>query len=271
MRIVNLHDEFTKDLESFVKTPIQIPFLEEWNPKKVAAPERHLSLGKDRGSVDLLIYTLENENETLENISSLLRIFLDRKVLRGAKIDPVKEQIWLFGQKWFSVYYELLTEAEIIRSEFFRNHHDDFLNILRQMLQVNPKKRISFLEALIAWHPASYLIEESESEQEQEQEQEQENEKESEVVQESIQVQETIKVQEPIQVQESIKVQEPIQVQEPIKVQEPSISLSTISLSPSVSLPPPVTSSSKSSSNRLVLNGFSRNGEHNRTRKSLRS
>ena len=119
MRIVNLHDEFTKDLESFVKTPIQIPFLEEWNPKKVAAPERHLTLGKDHGSMDLLIYTLENENETLENISSLLRIFLDRKVLRNiTKIDPVKEQIWLFGQKWFSVYYELLTHFCYVNNVF---------------------------------------------------------------------------------------------------------------------------------------------------------
>ena len=161
MRIVTLKDNFTKDLESFVKNPMQIPCLTEWNPKRVAAPERHISLGKDINlTLDIQIYTLEKENVALDNIASLLRIYLDRTVLRSMpRIDPVKEQVWLFAQKWFAEYYEILTEPDILKSEFFRSHHDDFLALLGKMLDVNPKKRISFLQALKEWTPANPLFE----------------------------------------------------------------------------------------------------------------
>ena len=139
---------------------MQIPCLTEWNPKRVAAPERHMSLGKDLNlTLDVQIYTLEKENTAMDNIGSLLRIYLDRTVLRSVpKIDPVKEQVWLFAQKWFAEYYEVLTEPDILKSEFFRSCNDDFLSLLGKMLDVNPKKRISFMQALREWDPNNAMF-----------------------------------------------------------------------------------------------------------------
>ena len=268
MRISTLHSEFTNDLESFAKTPIQIQCLNEWNPKKVAAPERHLFLGRSRAeTLDIQMYTLENENEAFDNISSLLRIYLDRKILRSlTKIDPVREQVWLFAQKWFSVYYEALTEPDILKSEFFRNYNDDFLILLGSMLEVNPKKRISFLQALQVWHPGSDLFkkveseDESDHEDEREQGQEQKQPKEPEQEQEQEQPKESTH-----QLNEGLHV--PItDIMLPVAISQ------TASLqSSSVSSPQPLPSSSKPSSTRLVLNGFRRIEEHNRTRKNPRN
>ena len=155
MRITQFKEQFTEDLVSFVKQPLQIPTLTEWDSKRVAAPERHLTLGKDLNlTLDVQIYTLEKENQAFENIASLLRIYMDRTVLRAfPKLDPVKEQVWLFAEKWFSAYYELLTEPDILKSEFFRMHNDDFLSLMAKMLAVQPKHRILFHQALVEWDP----------------------------------------------------------------------------------------------------------------------
>ena len=222
MRIVTLKDNFTKDLESFVKNPMQIPCLTEWNPKRLAAPERHISLGNDVNlTLDVQIYTLERENVALDNIGSLLRIYLDRSVLRSMpKIDPVKEQVWLFAQKWFAEYYELLTEPDILKSEFFRRHNDDFLSLVGKMLDVNPKKRITFSQALKEWDPNNALLETKE---------------ENDAVEDN-----------------------------------PITSQPTTSGTVSLSLPSPSVSSSVSWI-PLVLNGFHRSEEHNKTRKNLRN
>lgn len=259
MRISTLRQDFINDLESFVKNPIQIQSLTEWNPKKVASPERHLLLGRGREeTLDIQIYTLETENEAFDQISSLLRIYLDRKTIRTlTKIDPVKEQVWLFAQKWFSVYYELLTEPDILKSEFFRTYNDDFLILLGSMLTINPKKRITFIQALETWYPSSSLFAEENGESEQEQEQEQEEEQEP--------------VKEPEQNPEQKQEQEPESLPVKEQGQEPVTSHLSSSESSSVSSPAPVPSSLKPSSTRLVLNGFYRTEEHNKTRKNPRN
>ena len=156
MRIHTFHTDFTNDLQSFVKDPVQFVPLIEWNPEKVASPERHLFNGIAINiPFDIQVYTLEKENEMFEQISSMLRIYLDRTILRGlTKIDAVKEQVWLFGAKWLSIYYELLTDPEILKSEFYKNYHDDFLSIVGKMLDMNPRKRITFIQALRLWNPS---------------------------------------------------------------------------------------------------------------------
>jgi serine/threonine protein kinase len=205
----------------------------------VAAPERHLSLGKHQDlSLDAQIYNLEQENVAFENISSLLRIYLDRNVLRNiSKIDPVKEQIWLFAQKWFSEYYDMLTEPDILKSEFFRTHNDDFLSLLKKMLETNPRKRISFQQALLEWDPANILLKQEKEEKEEQEEQEKEETK--------------------------------AETEEEVKCITPSCQ-SAISEKTAESLPA-TSPSLKVSWTPLVLNGFHRAEEHNKTRKNLRN
>ena len=235
MRISTFKETFTKDLESFVKSPIQIPCLTEWNPQRVASPERHLFLGKDINlTVDVQIYTLEKENQAFDNISSLLRIYLDRTILRSLpKLDPVKEQVWMFAQKWFSEYYDLLTEPDILKSTFFRTCNDDFLSLLAKMLEVHPKQRISFLQALEEWDPANPLVRPP---------------------------------TEPQQIDLDLEESHP-----PLCTQEKCITpICQATTSETVSSSLPATSApSKVSWTPLVLNGSCRSEGHNKTRKNL--
>ena len=234
MRISTFKENFTKDLESFVKSPMQIACLTEWNPQRVASPERHLALGKNVNlTVDVQIYTLEKENQAFDNISSLLRIYLDRTILRSLpKLDPVKEQVWMFAQKWFSEYYDLLTEPEILKSTFFRTCNDDFLSLMAKMLDVQPKQRISFLQALEEWDPANPLLR---------------------------------PLTEPQQIDLDIEESPPIQTQE--KCITPICQATTSEI---VSSSLPATSvPSKVSWTPLVLNGLYRSEGHNKTRKNL--
>lgn len=172
MRISTFRETFTKELESFVQTPIQMPVLNEWDPHGIAAPERHLANGKGR-DVDELLYLLDSHNQAFERIGSMLRIFLDRRTLKSAPtLDPVKEQVWLFGYRWFSTYYEMLTEPDILRSEFYRTYHDEFLSLMGKMLALHPSKRIRPIDALQCWFPDSRVFAEVESESDTEKEKE---------------------------------------------------------------------------------------------------
>ena len=255
MRISTFHKEFTKDLESFLHNPIQISPLGEWDPEKPAAPERHILNGSHHPiSIDILIYTLERENIAFEQISSLLRIYLDRKVMRNLKkIDPVKEQIWLFAYKWFSAYYDILTDPDILKSEFYRTHHDDFLNVLRKMLDLQPRRRISFYLALKEWNPSS-LPEEKDSDEEEYNEQEPTD----------------ISKVNTIHTTTLDEAQEPIDSDQKIEFL-PTLLLDIDTVTkPSLSSEASVANVS-SSKHRLVLNGHPFVLGHNKTRKNLRS
>jgi len=252
MRIATFHAEFTSDLESFVKNPIQIPTITVWNPELTASPERHLHLGKTVNlTTEVQIYTLEKENEAFDHISSLLRIYLDRKVLRNnPKLDPVREQIWLFGYKWLEQYYTLLTEPDILKSEFYRRYHDDFLSLLGKMLETNPKHRISFSHALTEWHPASAALQKEERD-------------------EPIEDSEGNRASE---VREGSKesADKPLETQIiPYTLTSSEMchsTISTVSASTSAS-----SSSVVTPSNRLVLSGLCHILEHNKTRKNPRN
>jgi hypothetical protein len=160
MKIGTFADDFTKDLESFVKNPIQIEPLSIWNPRKPASPERHMTLGKGSNiAFDTQIYMLEEQNHAFNTIESMLRIFVSAKQLQSLPApDVVKEQVWLFAYKWFSAYYDLLTEPGVLHSSFYKKEHDRFLALLGAMLLVHPGKRASFIGALRTWYPVSNLL-----------------------------------------------------------------------------------------------------------------
>ena len=83
MKIATFGDDFTKDLESFVKNPVQVEPLSAWNPRKPAAPERHMVLGKVANiALDTQIYMLEEQNHAFNTIESMLRIFTSAKNCR---------------------------------------------------------------------------------------------------------------------------------------------------------------------------------------------
>lgn len=158
--IHTFHDEFTNDLESFVKNPIQIEPIASWNPRKPAAPERHLMYGYAAHiEFDAMIYLLEKQNGAFDAIQSMLHIYLDPNVLRNSKrtvVSPIKEQVWLFAYTWFSKYFLHLTEPNILRSEFYKRYHDRFLALMSSMLDMDCEKRITFIEAARRWMPIQF-------------------------------------------------------------------------------------------------------------------
>jgi hypothetical protein len=162
MNINTLYVDFTNDLESFVKAPIQIEPIVVWNPRKPASPERHAKNGLEaRIGKDTQIYMLETQNKAFEVIESMLRIFMNFKSYESESIDPIKEQVWLFGYKWLESYYGLLADPHILRSEFYKKEHDRFLAVLKKCLAIKASSRITFVDALREWYPASDLLKDS--------------------------------------------------------------------------------------------------------------
>ena len=162
MNINTLYVDFTNDLESFVKAPIQIEPLVSWNPRKPASPERHATNGLDaRIGKETQIYMLETQNKAFEIIESMVRIFMNLKSYDVESIDPVKEQVWLFGYKWLESYYGLLADPHVMRSEFYKKEHDRFLALLKKCLVIKASSRITFIDALREWYPKSDLLKDS--------------------------------------------------------------------------------------------------------------
>lgn len=160
MRLDSLYIDFTLDLEQHVKNPLQNEPIEAWNARKAAAPERHRRLGDAAHvSVKEQIAALESYNEAYNMIESFLLVLFDRGVYeRIATLDPIKEQVWMFAYKWLRTYSDLLAEPGSMRSVFYRAHHEDYIQLLEQMVCMNPQKRISFVDALRKWYPSSDLL-----------------------------------------------------------------------------------------------------------------
>jgi len=166
MNLRGFEQDFTRDLESFVKRqkgwePI-IP-LKKWSAKQTAAPERHKLLGFEGGlSPQTQIHLLDNQNTAFEIIESMLRIYLSPIEYNTsdpfAPIDVDAEQVWLFAMRWLEHYYECLMEPLSIRTEFYKQSNVKFIELMRKMLVYNPKKRISFADALKFWYPASTVF-----------------------------------------------------------------------------------------------------------------
>jgi len=166
MNLRGFEQDFTNDLELFVKKPQGwepiIP-LKTWSAKKTAAPERHKILGFEGGlSPQTQIHLLDNQNTAFDIIESLLRIYLSPIEYNTSDpfttIDVEAEQVWLFAMRWLEHYYECLMEPLAIRTEFYKHSHTKFLELMRKMLAYNPKKRITFYDALKFWYPSSTVF-----------------------------------------------------------------------------------------------------------------
>ena len=167
---MNLHGferDFTANLELFVKKSsgwVSIPPLTTWSPRKTAAPERHRILGSERGlSLQTQIHLLDTHNEAFEIIENMVRIYLSPTTYSMLpdttdKFNNEAEQVWLFAMRWLLHYYECLTEPLAIRTEFYKQSHVRFTELMGKMLCFTPTKRISFRDALQFWYPASTIF-----------------------------------------------------------------------------------------------------------------
>ena len=156
-------EEFSTALERAVQNPIQQVPLDKWSPRGVACPERHVVNGQAAGfTMEDMLCALEQQNRMFEIVASMCRVYLNIRVL-ATTIDPVKEQVWLFAAHWLERYYELLSNPFIMRSDFYRSDNERFLALLRQMLQVSPSNRITFIEALRIWDPKHVSLRSDES------------------------------------------------------------------------------------------------------------
>jgi hypothetical protein len=161
MSLHGFEQDFTKDLESFVKKETEWIFpLTTWAPRKVAAPERHRMLGFLAGvSVQTQLHLLDTQNPAFEMMESMLRLYMNPVeysllgVQKEFEIDLEKEQVWLFAMRWLTHYYECLTEPLVIRTDFYKQSHTKFLSLMRSMLQYSPGRRVSFADALTSWQP----------------------------------------------------------------------------------------------------------------------
>ena len=159
MNIDSFPADFTTDLESFVKTPIQFTPLTAWDERRIAAPERHFFNGvRDTLSPTTISFLLENHNPAFSVIENLLQIFINPSVYASqTAIDVEKEQIWLFGWHWLNAYYNLLMNPTVVRSMFYKYENSRFISLMRQLLHPDPSKRITFQNALELWYPQSIL------------------------------------------------------------------------------------------------------------------
>lgn len=133
------------------------PIQKSWNPLGIAAPERHLVCAAPLGlPFEAVCYQLVR-NEAFQQLASVLPLEFDRAALRAC-VDMVddeesreKEQVWLFGYRWFSIYYEELLNVATLHSEFYRKHHSEFMDLLRCACEPSPAKRPTFQKLLEMW------------------------------------------------------------------------------------------------------------------------
>lgn len=151
-------EDFLIEVEAHVeKRAPAHPTQKVWNPLGVAAPERHLVCAAPLGlPYEAICYQLIR-NEPFQQLASVLHLEFDRTTLRAC-VDLVddeesreKEQVWLFGYRWFSIYYEELLNVATLRSEFYRKNHSEFMDLLRRACEPSPAKRPTFQELLESW------------------------------------------------------------------------------------------------------------------------
>jgi len=162
MKINDFEQAFITDLEAFVRKSAvwEVPPI-KWNHLKIASPERHKVLGYEGGLSPQSQINLLKRNQPFDTIASILSIQMkpyDYINININTFDKDAEQVWLFGYRWLNEYNECLKEPSVIRSIFYRYHHNRFLDLLRKMLVVDPKQRITFSDALKIWFPESSVF-----------------------------------------------------------------------------------------------------------------
>ena len=158
--IQTFEEDFTKDLESFVKNPLQFEPIVVWDPRSIAAPERHIAYGRALNlSYNMMFNALDVYNNAFRDIESLFRIYLTSDALRTiGPIHPIYEQVWLFGYKWLYNYQILLTSPTILRSQFYKTSHERIMKLLGSMLAFHSVKRATFISALRVWDSTNPLL-----------------------------------------------------------------------------------------------------------------
>ena len=157
----NFATDFQVELEAHcVKSAPAHPTQKTWNPLGVAAPERHLRCAEPLGlPFEAAVYQL-SRNEAFQQLNSMFHFEFDAASLRDcvgscedAEIAKEKEQVWLFGYRWFSIYYEELLNIATVRSEFYRKRHTEFMDLLRKACDPIPARRPTFYQLLEIWDP----------------------------------------------------------------------------------------------------------------------
>ena len=149
------YEDFTNALRSCVSSRVYASPLDKWSPHETAAPERHkmLSDAMSDESWEDDASTLDHQNTAFGLLESMLRIFFAPFDVSD-DIDDEKEQVWLFAYHWLSVYYEFLMDTRAVSTDFYKQHHARFLEVLRHSLCVSVASRYTFQELALDWNPS---------------------------------------------------------------------------------------------------------------------
>lgn len=150
---------FTAELEKCVlKGTAELDILAHWNPSKYAPPEIHLAKGRAvHVPIESIHYQLRR-SAIFQQISNIIGMTLSESLLEKIGKQPIndeKVQVWLFARWWFSIYAEYLLDPLSMRSTFYKERHDEFLTLMRHMLEFVATRRLTFRAALAAWFPES--------------------------------------------------------------------------------------------------------------------
>jgi hypothetical protein len=154
--------DFIKALETcVVKGTAEIPVLSSWAPGRNAPLEVHVRHGLTaQVPIESIHYQLRR-NATFQQITNWLHIQFSESVLTQVSRMPVEEekvQVWYFARWWLNSYVEYLLDPLTTRSTFYKERHEEFLGLMRHMLEIQVSRRIPFRAALAAWHPDSNLL-----------------------------------------------------------------------------------------------------------------
>jgi len=154
--------DFTKALETCVaKGTAEIPVLAGWAPGRNAPLEVHVRYGlASQVPIESIHYQLRR-NATFQQITNWLHVQFSESTLTQVSRMPVgdeKVQVWYFARWWFNSYVEYLLDPLTQRSTFYKERHEEFLGLMRHMLEIHVARRIPFRAALAAWHPDSDLL-----------------------------------------------------------------------------------------------------------------
>jgi hypothetical protein len=141
------------------------PEYDTFNPAaRFLAPERLVAIGKDNGFTARQIYKfLFEKNPTFERMSAvfptLRHDFGQYQALYDEEsVDPEQEDVWMLANALLSVYVDLLTYDDVFATEFYREEHERFMDLLEAMLQTAPSERLTARKALLAWLGQSYEL-----------------------------------------------------------------------------------------------------------------
>jgi hypothetical protein len=154
--------DFTRELEKCVaKGTADISVLTSWAPGRNAPLEVHVRHGiASHVPLESIHYQLRR-NATFHQISNWLHMSFSESVIQQVskmQVDDEKVQVWYFARWWFNSYVEYLLDPMTQRSQFYKERHEEFLALLRHMLEIVVSRRLTFRAALSAWHPDSDLL-----------------------------------------------------------------------------------------------------------------